>query len=230
MAEPELTEVLKGRAFLYDFLARTLLGPPSAELLRECRELQERLGELCRGMGDAGASAGHARMQEALAALPADEAAALLELNRQYTATYSVGGEAVSLYESVYRSVEGLMKQEPWEEVCAFYAKSGLGLSGGTREMEDHAGVELAFMSRLVHRALESQPAPAAEGPPAGGPFEQAMEVQRMFMEEHLALWLPQAMKLVVERAPGKRALFYGGLAGLTEGFLRIDREFLSAW
>ncbi len=229
MRDAELTQVLKGRAFLYDFLGRALLGPPSADFLHECRDIQERLGEMCRRLGQADASAGYAQLIRALSALPTDETAALLELNRQYTATFSVGGQAISLYESVYRTVEGFMKQEAWEEVCAFYARCGLGLAGGSVEMEDHAGVELASMGQLARRAVEAGDA-AGGSEDGGSSFEEAMEAQRQFMEEHLARWLPEAMQQVVAHAPAKRAPFFGGLAGLVIGFLRVDREFLSAW
>ena len=48
------------------FLGRALLGPPGADLLGECRDIQERLGEMCRRMGHADASAGCAQLVQAL--------------------------------------------------------------------------------------------------------------------------------------------------------------------
>lgn len=233
MTQAEFIQVLKGRAFLYDFLGRMLLGPPSADLLRECRDIGDRLGEMCRRLGQAEAATGYEHVVGALAALPADEADALLELNRQYTATFSVGGQAVSLYESTYRTVEGFVKQEPWEDVCAFYEESGLGLAPVTEEMEDHAGIELAFMGQLVYSAVEALVAPdGGSNDPVGVAltFDEAMAAQRRFMEEHLALWLPEAMGQVVTRAVDRRAPFFGGLAGVVIGFLRVEREFLAAW
>jgi TorA-specific chaperone len=218
-----LIDVLKGRAVMYELLASGLLGPPDEAFLHKCSEVKEKLGEMCRGTGNPDAQRGYEQWSAALAALPENPADALLELNRQYTSMFTIGGDAVSPYESVHRSVEGLMKQEPWEEVCNFYAKRGLGVASSSREMEDHAAIELAFMNQLTLRALD-----ALESDPEA--FETAMASQKDFMEEHLSVWLPEVMAAVVARAPDKRAAFLGGFAGMARGFLAVDRELLASW
>ncbi len=108
------------------------------------------------------------------------EASAENDLCRAYTRLFLGPGRPIAHpYESVY--VEGQLLGEAAVQVAASYAEAGLRLSISERELPDHVSVELAFMAYLAAQE-ESDPAVA----------EMWRQLQRQFLFEHLARWLPQ--------------------------------------
>lgn len=110
--------------------------------------------------------------------------------------------EGVKAYESVYRRNDGLMMQEPWEKVRAFYLKHGLKIEGDKSHPEDHASVELAFMAILIEN-------------------EETEAVQKVFFDQHLSCWLP---KLFSDIEKNPYANFYQMVAKYGEDFLRQEK------
>jgi len=111
--------------------------------------------------------------------------------------------EGVKAYESVYRTNDGLMMQEPWEKVRTFYLKHGLKLEGEKTHPEDHASVELAFMALLIEN-------------------KETEEVQKAFFDQHLSCWLP---KLFTDMQANPYADFYQKAAKYGEAFLQQEKK-----
>jgi len=110
-------------------------------------------------------------------------------------------------YESVYR--EGKLWGEATASVQKLYKKWGLAPHEGIlgREPPDHLGLELQFMGFLC------------------APERGDGEAQGAFLQEHLG-WVGELRKRIREFQPDP---FYDGLLALTETWLRLHQEHLSA-
>jgi TorA maturation chaperone TorD len=96
------------------------------------------------------------------------------------------------------------------------YKSMGLEKVGKFTEPEDHIALELQFMAQLSGKtceALKSKDRAAAE---------KYLEVQRDFLNEHLARWVP---KLIADIKKGARMEFYKAIAKITEGYVKTDVE-----
>ncbi|SDY46404.1 TorD/DmsD family molecular chaperone [Tindallia californiensis] len=111
--------------------------------------------------------------------------------------------EGVKAYESVYRSKDQLVMQEPWEKVRAFYLNHGLKIEGKKRHPEDHASVELAFMALLLEN-------------------KQTEEVQKEFLNQHILCWMPQLFKDIKSNP---KADFYATVAEYADVFLEQEKR-----
>ncbi|SFI07121.1 chaperone TorD involved in molybdoenzyme TorA maturation [Tindallia magadiensis] len=111
--------------------------------------------------------------------------------------------EGVKAYESVYRSKDQLVMQEPWEKVRAFYLNHGLKIEGEKSHPEDHASVELAFMALLVEN-------------------QKTEEVQKEFFHQHILCWMPQLFKDIKNNP---KADFYATVAEYGDAFLEQEKR-----
>lgn len=118
-------------------------------------------------------------------------------------------------WESVYINKERLLFQEETLLVRRFYLKySFLPVDFG-HEADDHLGLELDFMFRLIDLTLE-----AMIREDSNMVFE-LLKDQKLFLEEHLLKWVPQFVEKVLEHAGSN---YYRGMANILEGFLTVDR------
>jgi anaerobic sulfite reductase subunit A len=51
---------------------------------------------------------------------------------------------------------------------------------------------------------------------------EYGLKVQRMFLDQHLLVWLPQFCDVVIKQADIR---FYAGVAELTKNFLEFEQD-----
>jgi len=94
-------------------------------------------------------------------------------------------GDTAVPYESVYLSEEGILMQEPRDEVVACYRKNGFAVRGDMNVPEDHAGFELEFCALLCDRAAEALEAGDSEA------LRGVLGEQSGFIGQHLLSWLP---------------------------------------
>lgn len=124
-----------------------------------------------------------------------------------FLAAGSADGSAAIPCESVYTSPKRIFMQEAWEDVSRRYAEKGLGKDGAVDDLhEDHLALELEFMAWLVEHGT--------------------VEEQAEFLNAHLLNWIP-AFAADIEKYA--RADFYKAAGRITEAFLALEGEYLSA-
>ena len=144
-----------------------------------------------------------------------------LEYAKDFTSLFILGRGSVSVYESVYRSPEKLIKQEPWNEVKRIYAEHGLKKIENNKTIEDHVALELqfmAFLSKHIAQAIEKECFDTAEA---------KIRVQKDFHDNHLSLWIPELCTKVIQRNGKLNSSYYPAFALILKGFLEEDRAFL---
>lgn len=122
--------------------------------------------------------------------------------------------------ESVYASKEQSMYQESRDRVLSAYWKADVDKKKEYTEPEDHIAIELQFMEYLCRKTVEAL---------AKNEKDEAMrhlQVQGEFVNDHLARWVPQLTKDVLESA---EVDFYRGVAGITDAFIAIDSKAIRA-
>jgi len=119
-------------------------------------------------------------------------------------------------YESVYSSPDRLLMQEAWNQVRALYQAEGLSTVGEFQEPEDHIAVEFEFIAYLIKKGSEAIDAGKA------APALEWLNKQRLFLDQHLLGWTPAFCADVLSTA---REDLYKGLALVTRGFLKLDRQ-----
>jgi len=145
-----------------------------------------------------------------------------LERSLAFTSLFILGGQwSQSVYESVHRSAEKLLKQEPWSEVKAFYQQNGFSCSEEKNISEDHIAMELQFMGLLSGKA-----AVACEREDFGA-CEELLGTQHRFYEEHISKWIPGLCTKIAECKDKTDYAFYAAYALILKGFIAEDMLFL---
>lgn len=126
------------------------------------------------------------------------------------------------LYESAYVDRTGRLTGWITSRVEQSYAAGGLTLSAsGNRELPDHAGTELEFMSLLC--AQEAQAWGDGHVDEATG----SLDLQKTFLEEHLRHWFPRLAQRL--RLTAEPTSFYRRLADATLAFVVHDADLVGA-
>ncbi|MBI5253700.1 MAG: molecular chaperone TorD family protein [Euryarchaeota archaeon] len=164
------------------------------------------------------------------------ETAELEEFEVEYTRLFAASGEHyIPPYESVYKDkwtidyvgmphlglpprrevVEGLLWGDSTVAVQKKYRKAGLEVSENDREIPDHISVELEFMHYLCGKEAEAWK--------SGNKSEAVkyLEMQKEFLNEHLAAWVEKFCTKVEERAQYD---FYRIMARLTREYVRLEQ------
>ncbi|MBI2937571.1 MAG: molecular chaperone TorD family protein [Thaumarchaeota archaeon] len=119
-------------------------------------------------------------------------------------------------YESVYRTAERLVMQQPTKEVRRAYRDAGLEVKGISTSPDDHVCAELEFMQHLCVKTASSlkkrKPHTAIKH----------LESQRKFLDEHLINWVPEFSDDILRNT---KQDFYKGVALLLSGFVSSERE-----
>ena len=142
-----------------------------------------------------------------------------LELARDFSYLFLTGVKSVPTSASVYLSPEHLVKQEQRDKVIKIYREIGFSVIKDFREPEDHIALELEFMARLSHLVCKSIDDNDNEN------IQRYLNCQKDFMEECLNKWVHQFCSFLIKAAEGRD--FYKAMGYLTDGFLRMDYEFL---
>ena len=168
------------------------LEPPFSQVAP--RAAEELAGWLAQADGEGGASA------------LAREA----HLDRSYL-FYMVGQSRTSPYESVYRTDDATLYGPTTFQVREAYAAHGLAFGRSANEPDDHLGLMLGFLSRLVAEERE-----AAEA----GDEQRAVALadeQDAFLTEHVLPWLAPWRYAVEKHA---RTDYYRGVGAFVFGLV----------
>ncbi|MHB0915826.1 MAG: TorD/DmsD family molecular chaperone [Thermoleophilia bacterium] len=198
--EGQRSEDALARAGICRLLARVFSAKPSPELVAGLKE---------------------ARMLEVLASLGVDFDDDFIEgdageqaeaLAVEFTRLFVGPGQHIAAYESVfvrgYAEDEARLWGEATGEVEKFYREAGLEVETAG-EIPDHIGIELEAMAELA----AAEAARRDEG--AADEASRLWALQQQFAREHLARWLPEFCRTVVEQADSE---FYRGMAALVGG------------
>lgn len=214
MEEMTLSDVLASRTATYGLLARLFRVEVDREFYDELLALR-----FPAHTGDADVDEGYKKICSYLSAPHPD---AVTELAVDYVRTFIGGGNngysAAYPFESVYTSPKRLLMQGARDEVLIIYRAAGIDKKPSWTDGEDHIALELEFMHIIGDRAKRALDQGDEDG--AAGFLEQ----QKNFLESHLASWFPM---MAADMRKFSKTDFYQGLAQLTMGFLRTDREFL---
>ncbi len=117
------------------------------------------------------------------------------------------GHAVASPYESVHRSLEGLLFDEQTLQVREWYKRFGLSAPREGKEPDDHIALELEFVALLLGAA-------EAKNDDDASLFAQAVA---QFTTAHLRTWAPAWFGIVLTQAD---TAFYRGVAHLGLGLL----------
>lgn len=140
-----------------------------------------------------------------------------LELAAEYADLFlGLAGKPPHPSESAYVSEAHLVMGHPRDEVLDAYRKAGLDKAKEFTEPEDHIALELNFMALLCQRIVDAVEKRTCEK------ARESLKIQKGFIENHLARWVPQLTKDIVEQS---EVDFYKGVAMITDGFVDMEKK-----
>ena len=138
-----------------------------------------------------------------------------LELAVEYASLFlGVKRKPAHPSESVYTGNEQTMYAESRDRVLSAYWSAGVDKLKEYTEPEDHIAIELQFMEYLCRKEVEAL---------EKGDNDEAirfLKIQKDFIANHLAKWVPRLAKDILESA---EVDFYKGVADITEAFVVMD-------
>jgi len=156
------------------------------------------------------ASQAHELMAAALAAMPAEPGAALMdELAADFAAIYLNGSLGASPSESVWVSDDHLICQDAMFALRDLYAAQGLAAPDWRSRPDDHLVFQLQFLAHSLRRSGDMEALAQLAG----------------FLDEHLLRWLPDFARRVASRCD---TAFYAALALLTAAWVDQLRDLLA--
>jgi TorA maturation chaperone TorD len=219
----EFISASENRQAVYSFLARMYTVELTKETLNEIAEKKRLWVKLAEDPEVHGTemAEGYKTLAEFASTLKeSDLENVVLELAAEYAGLF-LGLRQMPPHpsESVYSSADHLIMQKARDDVLKIYRGMGLDKVREYTEPEDHIAIELQFMAYLCGKTVEELRA---------AKFTEAkmcLEVQRDFLSEHLAKWVPM---LVADILMGARREFYKAIAKITKGYVEIDRQVVS--
>lgn len=210
----ELIALLEQRSATYGLLSRLYFSEIDQELLDEMHE-----GLYPVHTGDPDTDTGYLYIATYLSNLWNES---LNELSTDFSHCFFGDGidsySAAYPYESVYTSEKRLLMERARQEVYAIYCANGISKTEAWREGEDHISLEMEFERIISSRTIDALR--AADMTEA----YRLLALQYDFLKNHLVNWVPMMTADLRRFAQTK---MYKGLAFLTDGFLRTDRQFL---
>lgn len=165
------------RAALYQLFGGLLLECASDEALRDVHD-KALLPELAARCASRASAEALLRMHEELGSPGAIE-----RVRSDYARLFlGVGKSKAPPWESVYRSTDRMVWQEPAYRVLEHYARAGFGYDDMKTLPPDHVGRELLFVATLLAEAASSEE-------PERGALAAAC---RAFLEQHVLAWVPR--------------------------------------
>ena len=208
----ELTEeaaITHGRSTFYKFFSSYFLDVPGKEFYQGLVDLEnlKDLRDFFRGRG--------LRHLENFAKNP-DRDTSSLKID--YTSLFvAPGPDYVVPYESYHRSQEEEPKLmgQPALEVRREYHMAGAEIT--IKEMPDHLGMELEFMSYLANMETKNLEHGMEEE------AEKWRDAQYRFLKEHILKWIPEVCTIIERNAETD---FYKGGALLLSEFISSEAEY----
>lgn len=215
----EISQLAMTRANYYGFLSRWYAGPLDQESLRPILDknlsspltvaLPKQMRRGFKTLADFLAESKSNAPKERCTSVSVEFTRLFRAPNRQYSPPPP--------YESVYLSESGQVFQESTIVVLNEYRRFGLSLVDWCKgEPPDHISFELDFMRFLC--AEEAEAWKAADF----GKVSTLLRAEKAFLENHLLTWVPKLCQNI--KVYGQLGLFKG-LADLTEGWIRLDRD-----
>jgi len=136
------------------------------------------------------------------------------ELLQDYNALFVGPGHLLAPpWESVYLTEEKLTFGDPTMKVRAFYLRHGLEYYRKNSEPDDHFGLEMEFMAKLISKQRQAQ----------NKQDEQYLVREQIaFLQDHVLKWLNDFANDICQNSKTK---YYKGLALLAKGFLTWDYQ-----
>lgn len=214
MNSKEVSILLEVREVIYTFLSTSfLLSPTSTQITTV---IQQRLfEEFPLDLDNQDAINGLELLSSwALENENSDPEEICKELLQDYNTLFIGPGHLLAPpWESVYLTEEKLTFGDPTLEVRAFYLRHGLGYYRKNSEPDDHFGLEMEFMARLISRQKQAQ---------SKQEEQYLVREQIAFLQDHILKWLNDFTDDVYQHSKTK---YYQGLALLAKGFLAWDYQ-----
>ena len=203
----ELAEGAKFRSHIYGLLATVFRREPNLALIRELRAppLWGVFSDLEVDLGEVFITTPETQLLEILA----------LEFTRLFIGP----NNHISAHESIFVEMDhgiGSLWGARTVAVKNFIETTGLDYDSEFTGVPDHASVELEFMQRMTAWEADKWQQHDREN------AEYCLKVQRMFLDQHLLVWLPQFCDAVIKQADIR---FYAGVAELTKNFLEFEQD-----
>ena len=203
----ELAESAKFRSDIYGLLAAVFRQEPDIALIRELRDppLWGVFSDLEVDLG------------EVFFTTPEHQLIEILGL--EFTRLFIGPNNHISAHESIFAEMDhgiGGLWGARTVAVKNFIETTGLDYKPEFTGVPDHVSVELEFMQRMTAWEADKWQQRDREN------AEYCLQVQRMFLEQHLLTWLPQFCDVVTAQADIR---FYAGLAELTKNYLEFERH-----
>ena len=203
----ELAEGAKFRSHIYGLLATVFRQEPNLALIRELRAppLWGVFSDLEVDLGEVFITTPETQLLEILA----------LEFTRLFIGP----NNHISAHESIFAEMDhgiGSLWGARTVAVKNFIETTGLDYDSEFTGVPDHVSVELEFMQRMTAWEADKWQQHDREN------AEYCLKVQRMFLDQHLLVWLPQFCDAVIKQADIR---FYAGVAELTKNFLEFEQD-----
>lgn len=216
LSKEDFIQLLQQRAAMYGFLGRLYRSEIDEEFLQQMHDNLYPVDN-----GDEDLDQGYLYIATYLSNLWSES---LKELSVDFSNCFFGHGvdayTAAYPYESVYTSSKRLTMQGAHDEVLKIFRKNGIEKKKEWKEGVDHISIELEFEQLLCTRAIE-----ALQSDDGKGVLKQ-LQTSQDFLKEHLVSWTPM-MTADLKRVANTK--MYQGLAFLTDGFLRTDKEFMDS-
>lgn len=190
------------RSNIYGFLAGVYREEPTPSLLREIRGIRFR-----EALSEAGVALGKDFLER-------PEQELLLDLAVEYTRLFIGPGKHVSPHESA--QMEGALWGRATSEVVRFIEGSGFRYKPVYRGIPDHISVELEFMQEVTRAEAKAR----ERGD--DGTVTSCLRIEKEFIDQHLARWVPRFCEKVVAEA---ELPFYREMAKLAHGFIESEKD-----
>lgn len=203
----ELAESANYRSNIYGLLAAVFRQEPGVALIRKLRAppLWGVFSDLGVDLGELFFTTPESQLVEILA--------------QEFTRLFIGPSSHISAHESIFADMDNGVSAlwgESTVAVKSFIEATGLDYNPEFNGVPDHVSVELEFMQRMTEWEADKWRQQDREN------AEYCLEVQRMFLDQHLSIWLPQFCDVVIKQADIR---FYAGVAELTKNFLEFEQD-----
>jgi TorA maturation chaperone TorD len=203
----ELAKSANYRSNVYGLLAAVFRQEPGVALIRELRDPQLRgvFSDLGVDLGELFFTTPESQLVEILA--------------QEFTRLFIGPSSHISAHESIFADMDSGVSAlwgESTVAVKSFIEATGLDYNPEFNGVPDHISVELEFMQKMTEWEADKWRQQDREN------AEYCLEVQRMFLDQHLSIWLPQFCDVVIKQADIR---FYTGVAELTKNFLEFEQD-----
>jgi TorA maturation chaperone TorD len=203
----ELAESANYRSNVYGLLAAVFRQEPGVALIRKLRAppLWGVFSDLGVDLGELFFTTPESQLVEILA--------------QEFTRLFIGPSSHISAHESIFSDMDNGVSAlwgESTVAVKSFIEATGLDYNPEFNGVPDHVSVELEFMQRMTEWEADKWRQQDREN------AEYCLEVQRMFLDQHLSTWLPQFCDVVIKQADIR---FYAGVAELTKNFLEFEQD-----